>query len=363
MSIIDTLKSICELQPQYSSSNTEAMQLRGKLIRNNLAQEIRSRLPELQKVLDPLFDDISVQASDGLGNKIETPWVRVYSKTMSPNPREGFYLVIHFAANGSAFFITLGCGSTIWKSGSLTPVSDEELFERTRWSKQVITNKWKTVDPFNDAIELGARSPLSKTFEKATVIAKKIPVGDIDLGNLEKLLFEAVERLGEIYLAQLDKRDISFGDQVAEEIISISKPLKKRHRSQGFLLNGAQRKAIELRAMNLAIEFLQQAGFRCIDSSATESYDILAELEGEQLKIEVKGTTSDFCESVVMTRNEVDLHREEKGKTGLIVVSSILLNKESSTASGGNVDAMLRWDIDEWDADPIAYQVKKIKNK
>ena len=41
MTIIQTLKKICELQPQYSSSNTQAMQERGLLIRDSLANELR----------------------------------------------------------------------------------------------------------------------------------------------------------------------------------------------------------------------------------------------------------------------------------------------------------------------------------
>lgn len=363
MTLAPTLKRICELQPQYSSSNTPAMQERGELIRDALAGEVKSRLPALQKALDPLFDDLAVEASDGIGRKTEAPWVRLFSKTMSPNPREGFYMVIHFAANGSAVYITLGCGSTIWRAGSLIPVSDDELSARTSWAKQVILNKWKTVDPFIDQINLGAKASLPRTFEKATSVAKLVPANQIDSTNFDQLLYEAVERLGEIYLAQIESRDISLGDQVAEEIVSISKPLKKRSGRQGFSLSAPQRKAVELRAMYLATEYLVKAGYSCSDTSATQSFDILAELGGEQLKVEVKGTTSDFCDSVVMTRNEVDLHRAEKGKTGLVIVSKISLDKDkdSPSATGGVLEVMLNWDIDEWTADPIAYQVSKGK--
>jgi len=313
MTITQTLKKICELQPQYSSSNTEAMQQRGLLIRDGLANDLRERLPYLAKAFDQSVNDIAVQASDGIGNKIETPWVRLFSKTMSPNPRTGFYLVIHFSVNGKELYVTIGCGSTIWRGGSLTPVSDEELLARTGWAKQVILNKWHTIDPFGDAISLGARSPLSKTFEKATVVAKKIAIESVDAESINGLLFNAVERLGEIYLAQMDKRDISLGDQLVDEIFTISKPLKKQSGRQGFSITAPQKKAIELRAMYLATEYLKQAGYQCTDTSATESYDILAGLEGQNFKIEVKGTTSDFCNSVLMTRNEVDLHKAEKG--------------------------------------------------
>jgi hypothetical protein len=77
--------------------------------------------------------------------------------------------------------------------------------------------------------------------------------------------------------------------------------------------------------------------------------------------IEVKGTTSDLCESVLMTRNEVELHRREKGRTGLLIVSQIRLDRSGATpsASGGKVEAMLHWDIDQWMLESIAFQVRR----
>jgi hypothetical protein len=108
-----TLASICELQKKYSSSNTPEMQERGRLVRTVLAQEIRDRIPDVQKAFDSVFDDLAVEGSDGIGRKTEAPWVRLFSKAMSPNPRQGFYLVIHFAADGSAVFVTVGCGSDL----------------------------------------------------------------------------------------------------------------------------------------------------------------------------------------------------------------------------------------------------------
>ncbi len=62
-----------------------------------------------------------------------------------------------------------------------------------------------------------------------------------------------------------------------------------------------------------------------------------------------------------MTRNEVDLHRAEKGLTGLVIVSRIkLLREETSlSAAGGLVEAMLGWDIDQWASTPIAFQVER----
>lgn len=361
MDLKDILKKICELQTKYSSHNTPEMQERGQLIRNNLTSEIRNRIPLLKPAFDSIFDDLAVEGSDGIGRKTEAPWVRLYSKEMSPNAREGFYLVIHFAADGSGVFITVGCGSTIWRAGDLTPVSDEELKARTSWARKIIQNRWKSLDPFIDEIHIGAKAPLPKTFEKATAFAKKISVDKIDNSTLEKLILNAAERLGEIYIAQLEKRDISPGDQDAEEVAFIANPLKVKSGKQGIGLSFAERRAIEIHAMHCALKFLRKEGFICKDTSATESFDILATKDKESFKVEVKGTTSDICNSVLMTKNEVNLHRNEKGSTALVIVSQVRLSRDGSkiSTSGGSLEALIGWDIDKWISEPIAFHVSR----
>lgn len=356
-----TINRICELQPLYSSSNTPEMQERGNLIRTDLAQKLRDRLYDLGRAFDPLFDDLAVEGSDGIGRKTEAPWVRLYSKTMSPTPREGFYIVIHFSANGSAFFVTIGCGSTIWSAGDLRPISDEQLKAKTSWARSVVEQRWGTLEPFSDAIALGARASLPRTFEKATALARRIPVEGIDSTDLDGLLFACAERLSAIYLRQLERRDVAPGDQDALELAAIVKPLRRRTRAQGIGLSAAERRAVEQRAMFLATQFLESEGFTCDDKSATESFDILARRGMHTLKIEVKGTTSDLCDSVLMTRNEVELHRSEKGRTGLLIVSRIQVDRGEAipSAVGGVIDAMLHWDIDQWLLESIAFQVRR----
>jgi hypothetical protein len=357
----ETLTKICDLQPKYSSSNTPEMQERGFLIRSELAGELRNRLPELQSAFDSLFDDLAVDASDGIGRKTEAPWIRLHSRTMSPNPREGFYLVIHFAANGSAVFFTVGCGSTIWSGGDLRPISDEELLKRTSWARAVVQQKWGTLAPFQDEIALGANAPLPRTFEKATAIAQRVPVSGLNDSDIARTLFAAAERLNQIYLAQLDQRDVSQGDRDADDVVSILHPLRPSRRRQGVGLTAPERKAVELRAMQLAAEHLQALGYQLKDMSGSESFDFLAHKDGSDMKVEVKGTTSDLCDSIMMTKNEVDLHRAERGTTGLIIASAIKLTRSPAgpVASEGTLEALLQWDIDQWTAAPIAFQVSR----
>lgn len=125
--MIETLKKICALQPAYSSANTPEMQERGVLIRSTLPSDIREYEAELRAALGPFASEFDTDASDGIGRKTEALWVRIHARNMSPTARDGFYVVIHFAADGSAVFLTVGCGSTVWTNGELKPVSDAEL--------------------------------------------------------------------------------------------------------------------------------------------------------------------------------------------------------------------------------------------
>lgn len=355
----EVLAQICALQPHYSSSNTPQMQERGRLVRTELTAALRERLPRLQQAFDSVFDDLEVDASDGIGRKTEAPWARVFSKTMSPNPRNGFYLVIHFAADGSAVFITIGCGSTVWNAGDLRPVSDDELARRTSWARGVVQQRWGLIAPFVAHIKLGAKAPLTRTFEKSTALAIRVPANEFALTDIDAILQSTAERLGEIYLAQLDQRDVTPAEQDSAAIEEISRPLKRRPGGQGIGLTAPERKAVELRAMALAVGHLTELGYQCKDTSATESFDLVATIGTTSLKIEVKGTTSDVCDSVLMTKNEVNLHRMEKGKTGLLIVYGIRLKRglPAPQASGGTVEAMIGWDIDTWRAQPVAFQL------
>ena len=356
-----TLLRICELQPSYSSANSPAMRERGDLIRTALAEHLRNRIPQLRGAFDPVFDDIEVSASDGIGRKTEAPWVRLSSKAMSPNPREGFYVVIHFAADGSAVFVTVGCGSTVLRGGDLRPVSDKDLETRTSWARSTITERWGALTPFEGTMNLGAKADLPRTFEKATALAWRIPVTELASINLDQALFTAAERLNTIYKAQQERRDVSPGEVLTEEIALLSRPTRNRKKGQGIGLSAAERRTVELQAMDLATSLLSGLGYTCKDVSNNESFDILAMSDMESIKVEVKGTTSDVCESILMTRNEVDLHRREKGTTCLIVVSKIKLNRSGTypSANGGQAELHMKWDIDQWIAQPVAFQITR----
>lgn len=360
--MIETLRRICELQPAYTSHNSEPMRERGHLIRRTLPDILRAMEPELAAELGPYGEGFRVGASDGIGRKTEAPWVRIFDRRMSPRPTDGFYVVLHFAADGSAMFVTVGCGSTVWANGDLRSISDKELRQRTDWARAVIKDAFGDLAPFTDTIDLGAKAPLPRTFEKATVMARRIAVGDLDATLVTDLLLQATHRLRELYEAQGRGQDLAMADAVELELEALSRPQRRSDgQGQGFGLSGPERRAIELRAMVVAQEWLEAEGYKVKNTSRNSPFDFLATRAGSSLKVEVKGTTSAGAQAIFMTRNEVELHRREAGATALIIVSAIQLDRRVTQpmASGGELIAEIGWDIEAWELAPMAFRVSR----
>jgi len=356
-----TLRRICELQSHYSSKNTPEMQERGELIRQTLAKEIRMLSDVLSKALGPFGHDFHVDASDGIGNKTELAWVRFCSKEMSPKPTEGFYVVLHFSTDSSGVNIAVGCSSSKFHNGYSIVLPAAELAKRTDWARRVVEQERGTLEPFTDANDFGARAALPKSFEDASAIVKKIKYDEIEDDLVVRHLVEAAEMLRIIYSAQRQGRELSPADQTELDIISITRPSSNAAKSQGFGLTAQERRAVELRAMEVAGQWLQNQGYSIKDTSAKKPYDFEASQHAQTLFVEVKGTTSEAAESIAMTHGEVELHRREKGRTALLIVSDIRLKTldGNSAATGGKLEALLAWDIDEWTLMPTAFRVSR----
>jgi hypothetical protein len=254
--------------------------------------------------------------------------------------------------------IAVGCSSAKFRNGSFITLGDDELDKRTSWARAVVQEAHGSLEPFTDLPEYGATRTLPKSFQRATAMAKRIGIEQLEEADLDGLLTRAAQHLRHIYWAEADGRELSPADMDELEIIQTVRP-KSSRKGQGFGLSGEERKQVELRAMKLAEGWLEDKGYKVKDTSSNRPYDFEAYKDGTTMKVEVKGTTSDNADAILMTRNEVDLHRDEKGNTALFIVSSIRLEREPAglTASGGVLEAMLGWDIDEWELTATAYRV------
>ena len=135
---------------------------------------------------------------------------------------------------------------------------------------------------------------------------------------------------------------------------------------QGFEPDAVKRALIEKRAMTLACEWLEANGFEWEDRSRIDCYDLRAThtTSGDVIKVEVKGTRLNIPDTILMTANEVQLHKTEKGKTGLIIVSGIRLldNRGQTDVVDGTVNSELFWDILKWELTPLSYKVSRSRS-
>lgn len=276
-------------------------------------------------------------------------------------PDRGFLFCDSFLTDGSAVNVTVGCGSSRFHKRSSIPLPDIELDAQTEWARQLLLEESGSLEPFSDPANFGATRKLPISFQRATAIAKRIPYDEIDDTDFDALLEETAERLRVIYEAQATWRDLSQADQGELEIAAVINPSGERGARQGYGLPTAAKRAVERRAMEVAEKWLEESGYRVTDCSGTCPYDFEAKNGGSTINVEVKGTTSDRADAILMTRNEVELHQNEKGSTALIVVSKIRLSivGDKFAADGGEAHTMIGWDIGQWYLEPTAFRLTK----
>jgi hypothetical protein len=142
----------------------------------------------------------------------------------------------------------------------------------------------------------------------------------------------------------------------------LNKVPRKVSSGQGFGLSGPQRKAVDVQAMSVALQVLQDMGAtEIVDVSKNESRDYTMIYQEAHWSVEVKGTTSEGCAEFFMTKNEKALHEEHRGHTALVLVSGIVLEgtKEEPKASGGSASVLIPWNCDEWAFEPMNYRVTR----
>lgn len=103
-------------------------------------------------------------------------------------------------------------------------------------------------------------------------------------------------------------------------------------------MSQAERRAVELRAMQVARALYEGAGWDVIDKSSSQPFDLLA-TKGECKRfIEVKGTTGEGL-SVILTHGEVNHVRSNGKSSALVIVSGIVLEQSNGKwyAYGGTV--------------------------
>lgn len=134
-------------------------------------------------------------------------------------------------------------------------------------------------------------------------------------------------------------------------------PSPTKRGAQGFLQDAAVRQAIELRAVDLAIEHYRALRAESIEILG-KPYDLRVKLDGVERHVEVKGSSAEV-DAVLLTRNEVR-HAREFAPVDLILVESIRYDRidgEVST-SGGKVTFWSDWTPADEDLEAQEYRYR-----
>ncbi|WP_153395341.1 protein NO VEIN domain-containing protein [Ornithinicoccus halotolerans] len=141
------------------------------------------------------------------------------------------------------------------------------------------------------------------------------------------------------------------------------RPVKKTRsvKNAGYMLDVATRRAIERRAVDLAVEWLVSEGYAPADIQdvgTTHSYDLVATKGGVELRVEVKGTSADGATHVELTHNEVANSRDHQ-PTALYVAEGVEYERNSDgsvTAFGGHGRVLQTWTAHAADLLPIRFR-------
>lgn len=355
----ETMEEVLLLQTDFSPENTDEMQRRGYLVRTQLVKELNELLPALAARSG--VDDLHIMGKDGTGRKTEIPWTRIHSISRSSRPTEGWYLVYLFSAAGDRVYLSLNQGTTQWDGMQFKPQPEDQLKERSEWARKQIA----ALPPgWSPTIELdNTRSTLGTSYEWGNVAAIAYELDRMpDDVQIEADLLQAAEWLGDIYRADRglyapgDSPEVADATGAAE---IIADPRKRKGGGFAPRLTVAQRKAIELRAVEVTTNHFTAPGmgYAVKDVGDKESYDLHATKDGVTVYVEVKGTTAQGAD-IVLTYKEVALHLDKYPQNALAIVHGIHLSgtPDNPSATGGTLVLEMPWELDEGQLTPIAYK-------
>ena len=358
----ELLEEVFTLQKEYSAQNTPEMNRRGVLIRDAIPASLSEIRERLVKRMGRTGDDLKFEGRDSTGNKSEIPWVRFYSEDRSPNAREGWYCVLLFAGDGSGVYLSLGHGSTRWEDWQYKSRSDAELLEHVTWARTVLNRQIKSDPRLVQSIDLKyERSTVATSYEKGTALAlwygdQSLPPDSQLISDLETFSEMLSVLYDDLDLGRTPDSNLLIVKSHLETVRSTKKSSKPSNR-QGWGLNSVDKKIVERYAMSLSEKTLIELGYTDIeDTSSSSPFDFKVKKDGVEYIVEVKGTTGKG-EIIIVTVNEVEVHRLRHPNNMLIVVHSIDLDRSPKTPvpSGGVVKVTSSWKIDDTHLRPLTF--------
>lgn len=151
----------------------------------------------------------------------------------------------------------------------------------------------------------------------------------------------------------------TLGDYVSDVdyVVAAVTETTTGRRGQGFNPSEEARRAIERCAMQMATVYFRSQGWPdVLDVSATQPYDLLCRDGARELRVEVKGTTTDGNE-ILLTPNEESHARQHFPDVALYVYANIRLRERSGrlVGVGGRPRIYHPWDIRLGQLRPTSY--------
>lgn len=240
-------------------------------------------------------------------------------------------------------------GSMLWeleKPSGATSVSESDV-KSLNLAAGLSTLMYERISDDHTLYEGGSKGFVGVAVD---VIARRV-------GSSEPGLYPLLGQLGLEDLGSVTRVGQS---PTVEDAIAAIEEVSNPRRKFGRRFSAAENTAIEERAVQVTREhFEKNLGYVTEDVGKTRSYDVHATKGDDVVKVEVKGTTTNGAQ-VVLTRNEVNLHRAVHPNNALAVVRNIALdrNDDQPVATGGELKLVMPWEIDEGGLVPIAYDYR-----
>jgi hypothetical protein len=338
---------------------------RGLLIRHTLPDELRLNGARLRRAMGKIGDDTDAEGRDHTGQRSRIPWVRWHSKSRSPSATQGWYVVYLFHPDGSGVSLCLSHGSTTFEQGDYVNRSPAEAAELVAWASHVLKDEFAADGRVRRGVTLG-KFPLAIGYQNTTVFSKFYAGGAMPRDNaLLADLVRFVRPLARLYRAfdhgvqpGMPSPEVREVRRAMEE--ATASPARRGRRKgvgQGRGLSPEARKAVELYAMARACEWLAARGFEFTDVSSRDCCDFRAKRGDEEWVIEVKGTTGGLG-TVMLTPNEVELHRNSHPRNALLVVHGITLSDSGTRAGGGELLELSPWQLEEERLQAVGYEYR-----
>lgn len=189
---------------------------------------------------------------------------------------------------------------------------------------------------------------------------------ELDYGpaDMQSAIFQITPEDFEAIKTKLREQALNAADEAAlSKVVESNATLAaeaEQAKAQGYMVDAALRRKIELHAMKKATEYFELHGYSVVDVSAKKPYDLECSLNGDTLFVEVKGTQS-TGEAIFLTANEVTQAQQHPNQSALFILHSIEVSNDRGI-SGGEQVVQMPWYVKAEDLQPLTYryQVKQV---